>query len=79
MLDDQLRQDLLWLAEEMNRSMSQVARELLAEKIQEEKKKVKKSSKISAVASLREMAEAAKRFETKGPRDLARNHDKYLY
>ena len=79
MLDDQLKEDLLELAELTNRSMSDLVREFVAEKVEEKKKKVKRAKKISAAESLREMAEAAEKLKFTGPRDLARNHDKYLY
>lgn len=75
MLDDQLKQDLLELAELTNRSMSDLVREFVAEKVEEKKKK----KKPTAGEALLALAEAAKKLNFKGPRDLARNHDRYLY
>lgn len=81
MLDDQLKQDLLELAELTNRSMSDLVREFVVEKVKIEKKKVikAKQSHVSGVEILLNMAESAEKLGLSGPRDLSINHDYYLY
>ncbi len=79
MIDDKTRLELAILAREEGRSVSDLAREFLFEKIQDKKKIAKTVRKISAVEAMLRMAKAAKKYKTKGPGDLARNHDKYIY
>ena len=45
MLDIQTKQDLQYLASITNRSMSELVREFVAEKVKQEKKKLKKNHK----------------------------------
>lgn len=80
-LDDRIRLELAGLAREEGRSISDVAREMLWEKIKEKKARVKRAKKMSAVEAMWEMVKAAKKFtkNDSGPEDLARNYDKYLY
>lgn len=83
MLDDQLKRDLLMLAEMKNQSMSQLVRTYVSAKVQEEKKKVRKRKAMSGVDALLKMAEAAEKIDKKygysGPTDVSVNHDHYLY
>lgn len=83
MLDDQLKQDLLELAELTNRSMSDLVREFVAERVEENKKRVKRSKKMSGAEALLELAKRAeeidKEYGYSGPTDWSVNHDHYLY
>lgn len=81
MLDDKLTLNLMQMAREEGRSVSDLAREMLAEKIAERKKSKKGTKKMSAAQSLVEMAKAAKKFTKTdhGPADLSVNYDKYIY
>lgn len=81
MIDDKTRLELATLAREEGRSISDLAREFLFEKIQDKKKIAKTTRKISAVESMLRMAKAAKGLAKydHGPRDLSANHDKYIY
>lgn len=69
------------MAREAGRSVSGLAREMLAEKIAERKKAKKRTRKMSAAQSLLEMAKAAKKFtkDDHGPADLSEKYDKYIY
>lgn len=80
-IDDRTRLEVASWARDEGRSFSDVAREWLAEKLEEKKKSTKRLKKISAIESMQLMVKAAKKFtkSDKGPIDLARNHDKYLY
>ncbi len=81
MLDEQTKNDLLYLSLATNRSMSSLAREFVVEKVKTEKKKVARArrSQASGVEILLKMAESAKKLGLSGPRDLSLNHDYYLY
>jgi len=85
MLDIQTKQDLQYLASITNRSMSELVREFVAEKVKQEKKKLKKNHKqqMNAVEALLELAKKAKEIDDKygyeGPTDWSVNHDHYLY
>ncbi len=85
MLDEQTKNDLLYLSMATNRSMSSLVREFVVEKVKIEKKKVAKAkrSQASGVEILLKMSESAerlaKKYPSKGPSDLSINHDHYLY
>lgn len=79
MLDDTTRLELAVLAREEDRSISDLVREFLFEKIQDRKKAAKRAKKVSATEAMVRMARAAKKYKTKGPADLASNHDEYIY
>lgn len=79
MIDDTTRFELAVLAREEDRSISDLAREFLFEKIQDRKRAAKAAKKMSAIEAMVRMARAAKKYKTKGPADLASNHDKYIY
>ena len=80
-LDDKLRLELAVLARDESRSVSDLAREMLWEKIKEKQAKAKKAKKITAVDSMGEMVKASEKLALfdHGPRDLSKNHDKYIY
>lgn len=85
MLDEQLKQDLLFLSEEKSQSISRLVRQWLGERIAVEKKKIKKQKKrvMSGAEALLELAKKAEELDRKygyeGPTDGALNHDHYLY
>jgi hypothetical protein len=85
MLDEQTKNDLLYLSMATNRSMSSLVREFVIEKVKTEKKKVArgKRSPANGVEILLKMAASAERlvekYPSKGPSDLSINHDHYLY
>lgn len=79
LLDTQLKQALVLISQHKNQSISQLVRNYVGEKVAEEMKAIKKQKKISAIQSMWRMVRAAKKFKTKGPQDLARKHDSYLY
>ena len=85
MLDEQTKNDLLYLSMATNRSMSSLVREFVVEKVKIEKKKVAKAKRpqVNGVEILLKMAESAERlakeYPSKGPSDLSINHDHYLY
>jgi len=85
MLDEQTKNDLLYLSMATNRSMSSLVREFVVEKVKIEKKKAVRAKRTSAngVEILLKMAESAERlsekYPSKGPSDLSINHDHYLY
>lgn len=83
MLDDQLKRDLLMLSEAKNQSMSQLVRTYVVEKVNAEKKKIRRRKTMSGAEALLKMAEAAEKIDKKygysGPTDWSVNHDHYLY
>lgn len=85
MLDEQTKNDLLYLSMATNRSMSSLVRDFVVEKVKLEKKKIARARRTPAggVEILLKMAESAERLAKKypstGPSDLAINHDHYLY
>jgi hypothetical protein len=85
MLDEQTKNDLLYLSMATNRSMSSLVREFVVEKVKIEKKKIAGAKRTSTggVEILLKMAESAEKlaqkYPSKGPSDLAINHDHYLY
>lgn len=83
LLDREIRQELSLLSQTTDKSVSQLVREFLRDRIQEEKKKIRKTKKINPAKALLEMAKAAeeidKKFGCSGPTDLSINHDYYLY
>lgn len=83
LLDDQLKRDLLMLAEAKNQSMSQLVRTYVVEKVNVEKKKMRRRKTMSGAEALLKMAEAAEKIDKKygysGPMDWSVNHDHYLY
>ena len=84
MLDEQTRQDLLYLSQVTNQSMSELARQFIAEKAKEEKKKIaKQKPKKHPAEALLELAKRAEEIEKKygssGPTDVSLNIDHYLY
>lgn len=81
MLDEQTKNDLLYLSMATNRSMSSLVREFVVEKIKIEKKKASKVKRPQAngVEILLKMAESAEKLGLSGPSDLSINHDHYLY
>ena len=80
-IDDKTRLELVSWARDEGRSFSNVAREWLAEKLEEKKKTKKTSKKISAVESMQMMVKAAPKLARydHGPSDLSQNYDKYIY
>ena len=81
MLDEQTKNDLLYLSMATNRSMSSLVREFVVEKVKIEKKKAARAKRVSTsgVEILLKMAESAEKLGLSGPRDLSINHDHYLY
>ncbi len=81
LLDDKVTFDLIQMAREAGRSVSDLAREMLAEKIAERKKAKKRTKKMSAAKSLLAMVRAGKKFtkDDHGPADLSEKYDKYIY
>lgn len=85
LLDTETKRDLEYLSEVTNRSMSDLVRQFVAEKVKVEKKRVKKQKvkKMSGAEALLKMAEEAKKIDEKYgtdyPTDLSINHDHYLY
>ena len=83
MLDDELKRDLVMLAEYKNQSISQLVRTFVADRVKKEKKTIKKSKKINAVETLlkfaKETEKIAKKYGDIGPTDWSINHDHYLY
>lgn len=83
MLDRQLKQDLMFLSQVKNQSMSELVRKFVSEKVEEEKKKIKKTKKTDGVTTLLLMAKEAERISKKygsyGPKDGSINIDHYLY
>ena len=81
MLDDKMRLELALLARSEDRSVSDLAREMLWEKIEEKKKAMKRTKKISAAEAMRNMANEAEKLAKfdQGPADLSENYDKYIY
>lgn len=83
MLDTEIKQDLLYLSQIKNQSMSRLVRSLLREKVKEEKKRIKKTKKIDGITTLLLMAKEAERISKKygsyGPKDGSINIDHYLY
>ena len=79
LLDSQTKAELLSLSQTTNQSISQLVRRFVSQQIKEEKKKIKRTKKMSGVEALLAMAKSAKKLGLKGPRDLAQNHDYHLY
>ena len=83
MLDRQLKQDLMFLSQVKNQSMSELVRKFVSEKVEEEKKKVKRAKYSNPIQTLLKMAKRAEEIDKKygysGPTDGAINHDHYLY
>lgn len=85
LLDTETKRDLEYLSEVTNRSMSELVREFVAEKVKIEKKKYKKPKgrKMTGAEALLKLAEEAKKIDEKYgsdyPTDLSINFDHYLY
>ncbi len=88
LLDTQTKRDLEYLSEMTNRSMSELVREFVAEKVKVEKKKVERKKKTTVkkmtgvkvlLAMAKEAEEIEKKYPTEGPTDASINHDHYLY
>ena len=83
MLDDQLKRDLLMLAEIKNQSMSQLVRTYVVDRVRKEKRTLRRRKTMSGGEALLKMAEAAEKIDKKygfsGPTDWSVNHDHYLY
>lgn len=87
LLDSETKRDLAYLSEVTNRSMSDLVRQFVAEKVKVEKKKVRirkrKFKKMTAAEALLELGQKAKKIDEKygyeGPTDASINHDYYLY
>ena len=85
MIDSETKEDLLFLSRETNRSMSEMVREFVAEKVKKEKKKIRyqKTKRMNAVEALLQLAKDAEEIEKKygssGPTDGSYNLDHYLY
>lgn len=83
LLDREIRQELSLLSQITDKSVSQIVREFLRDKIQEEKKKIRKIKRLNPVATLLKMAKKAEEIDKKygysGPTDWSINHDHYLY
>ena len=86
MLDEETKNDLLYLSQVTNKSMSELVRSFVAEKVQKEKKKMHKrsrSKKINAISELLELAKQMEVLERKRkddyPTDVSFNIDHYLY
>lgn len=76
-LDDQSRQDLLWLIAAQNQSTSQLIRTLV---VKEARVRKETGGKISALQALRQAAAQAKKLgPSSGPADFGLKHDQYLY
>ena len=78
LLDKETKHDLIILSQLKNQTLSQLLRNLLTKKIPTEKKKHHQKS-IDGVKIMLQMAESTKRHHLKGPKDLSKNHDYYLY
>jgi predicted transcriptional regulator len=88
LLDAETKRDLAYLSEVTNRSMSELVRQFLAEKVKVEKKRVDqkqktKGKRMTGAEALLAMAKAAEEIDRKygyeGPTDWSINHDHYLY
>lgn len=85
MLDEETKNDLLYLSQETHKSMSELVRSFVEEKVRNERKKLKKKNnkKVNAVQALLELARKAEAIERKygssGPTDVSYNIDHYLY
>ena len=86
LLDSETKRDLIYLSELTDRSMSDLVREFVAEKVKVEKKKVslkkgkKQTSGAQALLKLAQEAEKVdKKYGYEGPTDWSINHDHYLY
>lgn len=85
MIDSETKEDLLFLSRETNRSMSELVRAFVKEKVKMEKRRVIKKRKktMSAAEALLDLAKKAEEIDRKygysGPTDGAINHDHYLY
>ena len=85
LFDVETKRDLEYLSEVTNRSMSDVVRQFVAEKVKVEKKKHKKpkGKKMTGSEALLAMAKEAeeidKNYGYEGPTDWSINHDYYLY
>lgn len=85
LLDTETKRDLEYLSEVTNRSMSDLVRQFVAEKVRVEKKKHNKprAKKMSGANALLKLAEEAEEIDRKygyeGPTDWSINHDHYLY
>lgn len=87
LLDAETKQDLVYLSEITNESISSLVRRFVAGKVKAEKRvqtrRRIKSKKMSGAQALLKMAEAAEKIEkkygTSGPTDGSINHDYYLY
>ena len=66
-----LHQQLRILSQRENKSMAELVRDFVASGIE--------AKRDGGAATLLKMAERAKRLKFKGPKDLAINHDYYLY
>jgi len=86
MLDEETKNDLLYLSQMTNRSMSELVRSFVAEKVKKEKKKVSQKSRTSKMsgaeallALVKEAEEIDRKYGYEGPTDASINHDYYLY
>ena len=71
-LPKDLYQEIRITAQQEKKARAQVIREAL-------KKGLRKKKAKTAGEALLEIAEMAKKYNWKGPKDLSINHDKYLY
>ncbi|MBA3724537.1 MAG: ribbon-helix-helix protein, CopG family [Candidatus Levybacteria bacterium] len=71
-LDEKLRKDLKALAKREDKSMAEVARDILQEGVEKKRSSVDNSG-IKIMLSLLDIKAKG------GPKDLAVNHDHYLY
>jgi hypothetical protein len=74
MLGQELKSDLFALARFKNKSVSSLVRGMLSDAVRKENR-----SLGGGVDSLLAMAKNTQRRKLSGPKDLARNHDYYLY
>ncbi|OGM30801.1 hypothetical protein A2630_00410 [Candidatus Woesebacteria bacterium RIFCSPHIGHO2_01_FULL_44_10] len=80
MLDQNTKTDLELLSQATGKSISLLIREYLSTPIKKERRKVlKNKAKVNTAKVMLEMAKRAEQLGLGGPRDLAINHDYYLY
>jgi len=83
LFEEETKQDLAFLSEIKNQSISHLVRSYVVPKVKEEKKKAGNIKKMSGVETLLKMAESAERIAKKykitGPKDVSTNIDYYLY
>ncbi len=83
MLDRELKEDLLYLSQATNQSMSALVRTMLRQSVKEKKKGLKRVKKINPAQALLDLAKKIEKIEQKHPSsyptDWSLNHDYYLY